>query len=102
MNLYIRFPKATKTEIIRNYLDSWDPLRMREQAGYMFYNYEADVIAQTIRKNSKPERISKLVHDLVAKKMIEEGVQLGIDQGSCDRIAIAMITAVKNVGTNRH
>ena len=54
MNLYIRFPKATKTEIIRNYLDSWDPLRMREQAGYMFYNYEADVIAQTIRKNSKP------------------------------------------------
>lgn len=37
------------------------------------------------------------MHDLVANKMIEEGVQLGIDQGSCDRIAIAMITAVKNM-----
>ena len=97
MSLYIRFPKATKTDIIRNYLDSWDPLRMREQAGYMFYNYEADVIAQTIRKNSKSERISKLVHDLVANKMMEEGVQLGIDQGSCDMIAVAMIPAVKNM-----
>jgi hypothetical protein len=97
VNLYLRFPKATKTDIIRGFLDTWDPLRMREQAGYMFYNYEADVIAQTIRKNSKPERISKLVHDLVANKMIEEGVQLGIDQGSCDRIAVAMITSVKNM-----
>ena len=63
----------------------------------MFYNYEADVIAQTIRKNSKTERISKLVHDLVANKMIEEGVQLGIDQDSCDRIAVAMIYAIKNM-----
>ncbi len=50
MSLYLRFPKATKTDIIRGFLDTWDPLRMREQAGYMFYNYEADVIAQTIVK----------------------------------------------------
>ena len=66
----------------------------RPEPGVYYSNLRT--IRRCVRRSGRG-LISKLVHDLVANKMIEEGVQLGIDQGSCDRIAIAMITAVKNM-----
>ena len=92
--MIIKMPKPGKADRIRALLSYWNPLDMNPDP--MFYDYEAEVIAQSIRKNSRPEKISKLVHDLVKAKMIEEGVMLEIDQGSCYRIAVAMIEAVKS------
>ena len=92
--MIIKMPKTGKAERIRGLLSYWNPLDMNSDP--MFYNYEAEVLSQSVRKNSRPEKISKLVHDLIQAKMIEEGVTLEIDQGSCDRIAVAMIETVKN------
>lgn len=99
--MVIKMPKMSKAEQICALLAYWDPLQMGDKAGYRFYNYEAEVIAQSLRSNSKPETISKLVHELIEKKMVEEGVELGIDQGSYDRIAEAMIATVKKSASKK-
>lgn len=93
--MIIKMPKPTKTDLIYGLLSYWDPLGFEGKAGPMFYRYEADVLAHNIRKNSRPERIAGLIRELIEAKMIEEGVKLGIDQGSVDRIAVAMINAVQ-------
>lgn len=92
--MIIKMPKPGKAERICALLSYWNPLDMNPDP--LFYNYEAEVLAQSVRKNSRPEKISKLVHDLIQAKMIEEGVTLEIDRGSCDRIAVAMIETVKS------
>ena len=53
MALYMRTGKPTKADLIRGILDYWDPCKKRESAGYMYYNYEAETIAQTIRKKQQ-------------------------------------------------
>ncbi len=52
--MVIRMPKPTKADLICGLLSYWDPLAFKGKAGPMFYNYEAEVLAQSIRKNSKP------------------------------------------------
>ncbi|MBR4474943.1 MAG: hypothetical protein IKS55_15075 [Oscillospiraceae bacterium] len=95
--MVIKMPKPTKADLIRGLLSYWDPLAFEDKAGPMFYNYEAEILAQSIRKNSKPENVAKKVRELIEEKMRVEGVNLGIDSGSVDRIAIAMIQALKNM-----
>ena len=95
--MVMKMPKPTKADLICGLLSYWDPLAFKGKAGPMFYNYEAEVLAQSIRKNSKPETVAKKVRELIADKMRVEGVNLEIDSDSADRIAIAMIQAVKNM-----
>ena len=54
-------PKPTKADLICGLLSYWDPLAFEGKAGPMFYNYEPEVLAQSIRKNSKPENVAKKV-----------------------------------------
>lgn len=93
----MKMPKPTKADLICGLLSYWDPLAFEGKAGPMFYNYEAEVLAQSFRKNSKPENVAKKVRELIEDKMRVEGVNLEIDSDSADRIAIAMIQAVKNM-----
>ena len=95
--MVMKMPKPTKADLICGLLSYWDPLAFEGKAGPMFYNYEAEVMAQSIRKNSKPENVAKKVRELIEDKMRVEGVNLEIDSDSADRIAIAMIQAVKNM-----
>ena len=57
----MKMPKPTKADLICGLLSYWDPLAFEGKAGPMFYNYEAEVLAQSIRKNSKPENVTKKV-----------------------------------------
>ena len=92
--MVMKMPKPTMADLIRGLLSYWDPLKFEGKAGPMFYNYEAEVLAQSIRKNSKPENVAKKIRGLIEEEMRLEGVDLGIDSDSVDRIAIAMIQAV--------
>ena len=49
----IKTPKPTKTDLIRYILNYWDPRRKIETSGPMFYNYEAEIVSNSVRKNSK-------------------------------------------------
>ena len=77
MAIYLRSGKPTKADLIRGILDYWDPCRKRESAGYMYYNYEAESIAQTIRKNSKVSTVTKQVKELIDQKLELEGQNTG-------------------------
>ena len=56
--MVMKMPKPTKADLICGLLSYWDPLAFEGKAGPMFYNYEAEVLAQSIRKNSKPENVA--------------------------------------------
>lgn len=62
-------PKPTKADLICGLLSYWDPLAFEGKAGPMFYNYEAEILAQSVRKNSKPENVAKKVRELIEDKM---------------------------------
>ena len=57
----IKMPKLSKSERILALLAYWDPLKMKEDKRYytMFYNYEAEEIAQSVRKNSSLTTVEK-------------------------------------------
>ena len=42
-------PKPTKADLICGLLSYWDPLAFEGKAGPMFYNYEVEVLAQSVR-----------------------------------------------------
>ena len=97
MALYLRTGKPSKADLIRGILDYWDPCRKRESAGYMYYNYEAETIAQTIRKNSKVSTVAKQVIELIDDKLESEGLEYRVDEKNASRVAEAMISAVKEM-----
>ena len=93
--MIIKMPKPTKSDQIRFILDYWDPCRMREKAGPMFYNYEAEVLAQGIRKNSKKESVAKQVKEVIDKKQQLEGCDYTVDEDNAGRVAEAIQNSIK-------
>lgn len=81
-----KMSKPTKTDMIRFYFNQWDPLSHVEKAGPMFYNYEAENLAQRIRKNSRPEKIAEIIHELMTEKANIEGFDVTIKEEECKRI----------------
>ena len=63
----------------------------------MYYNYEAETIAQTIRKNSKVTTVAKQVMELIDDKLESEDLEYRVDEENAFRVAEAMISAVKRM-----
>ena len=95
--MIIKMPKATKAELIRVILDQWDPAHKRETAGFMFYNYEADEIAQRVRKNSTLTTIEKAVRESMEFKLELEHVDETLDPEETRQVARAIQALVKNM-----
>ena len=53
----------------------------------MYYNYEAEELAQRIRKNSKPETIAAHIQELMEFKAQLEGKDVAIKAEECSQIA---------------
>ena len=96
--MYIRFPKPTKADLIRYILASWDPCRKGEDADYMFYNYEAEVLAQGVRKNSRVESVAGKVKEVIDEKLRREGCGHTVDDENAFRVAETILNAVKRDG----
>lgn len=63
--MVIKMPKLSKAEMVAALLNEWDPEgRCANGAGYRAYNYEAETIAEAIRKNSRPEKVEKAILDV--------------------------------------
>ena len=91
--------KPDKVDLIRGILDYWDPCRAHNTEKWyaLYYNYEAETIAQTLRKNSKPETVAKNVKKLIDRKLELDGKEYRIDPENATRVAAAMIAAVKRM-----
>ena len=63
----------------------------------MFYNYEAETICQTLRKNSKVETVAKNVKTLIDHKLELEGKKYRVDMDNATRVAESMIATVKRM-----
>lgn len=48
--MIIKMPKPTKAEMIRTFFNQWDTLDCMDKEDFMYYNYEAEDLAQQIRK----------------------------------------------------
>lgn len=94
--MIIKMPKPTKAEIIRTFLNQWDPLNYVDKAGFMFYNYEAEKIAQRIRKNSKLETIEAVVREVMEDKIQIERSDVILDDEECKQMAILIKTWMKS------
>ena len=60
-------PESTKAELIRGILESWDPCRFKPYP--MYYDYEAEVLAQAIGKDSSVETVWRKVKEVIDKKL---------------------------------
>ena len=94
--MIIKMPKPTKAEIIRTFLNQWDPLNYVDKAGFMFYNYEAEEIAQRIRKNSKLETIEAVVREVMEDKIQIEHSDVVLDDEECRQMAVLIKTWMKS------
>ena len=96
--MYLHY-KPTKTDLVRGILDYWDPVRAKDTESWypLFYNYEAETIAQSLRKNSSPSTVAKKVKDLIDHKLELEGKDYRVDIDNDTRVAVAMINAVKQM-----
>ena len=66
----IKLPKPTKADIILGLLNYWDPAGIHKVSGdWRAYRYEAETIAQRVRKNSKVESIEKAIIETVTPCM---------------------------------
>ena len=99
MSLYLHTGRPTKVEIIRGILDYWDPCRAQNTEAWnlLFYNYEAETIAQTLRKNSTPSTVAKNIKELIDAKLELEEKDYRVDMENATRVAKAMIEAVKRM-----
>jgi len=98
MPLYLHY-KPTKVDLIRGILDYWDPVRARDTEHWddLYYNYEAETICQTLRKNSSPSTVAKNVKKLIDHKLELEGKEYRVDLDNAERVAASMIAAVKRM-----
>ena len=87
-------PKPTKTDLIRYILDYWDPCRKIETSGPMFYNYEAEIVSNSVRKNSKLPSITRVITEVINEKLKTEGCDWTADEENAKRIAESIISAV--------
>ena len=97
--MVIKFPKSTKAEQICAILSYWDPARARETDKWypLFYNYEAEVLAPLIKKNSSIDTVGKKVKEVIDMKLELEGVEYRIDEENARRVGASMIAAIKNM-----
>jgi len=97
LNLHIGRP--TKADLVRGILDYWDPVRAQNTESWypLFYNYEAETIAQTLRKNSSPSTVAKNVKKLIDAKLELEGKDYRVDMDNATRVAAAMTNVVKQM-----
>ena len=91
--------KLTKTEVIRAILDYWDPCRAKETPKwyFLFYNYEAETLAQYIRKNSSVSTVARHIKELIDDKLRREDCGYEADMENAERVAASMIMAVKKM-----
>ena len=94
--MIIKMPNPTKAEIIRTFLNQWDPLNYVDKAGFMFYNYEAEEIAQRIRKNSTLETIEAVVREVMEDKIQIEHSDVVLDDEECRQMAALIKTWMKS------
>ncbi len=88
-------PESIKAELIRGILESWDPCRFRPYP--MYYDYEAEVLAQSIWKDSAVDTTWKNVKEVIDKKLEFEKKTYRVDEENAKRVAGEMIDAVKNM-----
>lgn len=88
--MVIKMPKPTKAEIILSLFNQWDPLDYVDKAGFMFYNYEAEDLAQRIRKNTRPDKIAAIIQELMEEKEELEGMNKAIDPDECMQCAVVI------------
>ena len=91
----IKMQKPNKAERILAILSYWDPLKMKDAEGVMFYNYEAEEIAQSVRKNSSLATVEKLRAAIELKAELE-GVELILDDTELHQVAAGILQSVKN------
>ena len=98
MSLYIHY-KPTRVDLIRGILDYWDPVRARDTDDWydLYYNYEAETICQSLRRNSKVESVADNIKKLIDRKLEMEGREYRIDMENAKRVAASMIEAVKRM-----
>lgn len=92
----IKMPKPNKAERILAILSYWDPLKMKDAAGIMFYNYEAEEIAQSVRKNSSLKTVENKLREAIELKAELEGVELNLDEAELHQVAAGILQSVKN------
>ena len=92
----IKLPKPNKAERILALLYYWDPLKMNDAAGIMFYNYEAEEIAQSVRKNSSIATVEKKLKAVIELKAELEGAELILDENELHQVAAGILQSVKN------
>ena len=85
--------------MIRGILDSWDPCgKVGIEHWYpLFYNYEAETIAQRLRKNSSAVTVANHIKELIDDKLEAEGLEYRVDDENTKRVAESMIEAVKRM-----
>lgn len=95
--MVIKLPKPTKADCIRFILDCWDPARAYNTDKWypLFYNYEAEVLAQSVRKNSKTETVAKHVQEVINQKLKEESLEYLVDDENAKRVAAAILDSLK-------
>ena len=98
MSLYIHY-KPTKVDLVRGILEYWDPVRARDTDDWydLYYNYEAETICQSLRRNSKVESVAGNIKKLIDRKLEMEGREYRIDMENAKRVAASMIEAVKRM-----
>ena len=94
--MIIKLPKPTKAERICAILSYWDPCRKKDEADPMYYNYEAETLAQSVRKNSKVESVAKRLKELIDAKLESEGIEYRVDEDNAKRVAAAILAGEKN------
>ena len=94
----IKMSKLSKSERILAILAYWDPLKMKDDKRYylMFYNYEAEEIAQSVRKNSSLVTVEKKIRAVIEMKAELEGVELTLDESELHQVAAGVLQSVKN------
>ena len=96
--MYLHY-HPTKADLIRGILERWDPCRkINTEHWYpLFYNYEAETIAQSLRKNSSAVTVANHVKELIDDKLEAEGLEYRVDDENAKRVAEAMIETVKRM-----
>ena len=78
----------TKTEKIMALLNQYDPTGEYARLGdYHCYSYEADTIAQSIRKNSRVETVLNVIAEMFP--------EIDMDSEGAKQMAVCMLMAIK-------
>ena len=91
-------PKPTKAERILAILAYWDPLKMKEDKRYyaMFYNYEAEEIAQSVRKNRSILSVAKKLRAAIEMKAELEQVDVTLNDDELQQVAAGILQSLKS------